>query len=182
MKTTDNNIIACTCATLLTFLAVGSFFHGCGKSTDPDKPLINKVSMSQDFNVTGGDKFSIPIYFENNKPIAALSLPLHYPSDLMRCDSVSFVGGRCEKFFLNRYFTRHDTIQVGSIDTLGVGAGSGLCATLHFWVFGNAPDTNVSIDLLVNPTLPFGFSDTSLTAETIIPQFEAGRIHINSQL
>lgn len=167
---------------LVLATAIGSFSQGCGKSTDPDKPLVNKVTMSQDFEVTGGDEFSVPVYFENSQPIAALSLPLRYPSSLMRCDSVSFVGGRCEKFFLNRYYTRLDTIQVGAIDTVGVGTGSGLCVTLHFWVFGNAPDTTVSIELLVNPTLPFGYADTSLTAEAIIPLFEAGRIRIISQL
>lgn len=182
MMAKENTAFARFCIVGLTALVAAILSHGCGKSTDPDKPLVNKVSMSQDLNVTGGDKFSVPIYFENSKPIAALSIPLSYPSHVMRCDSVSFIGGRCEKFFLNRYYTRHDTIQVGAIDTLGVGAGSGLCATLYFWVFGNAPDTNVSIDLLENPTLPFGYSDTSLTAETIIPLFEAGKIHINSQL
>ena len=182
MTTDEFNSTDRFCGAILTALAMAAILIGCGKSTDPDKPLVNKVSMSQDLVVTGGDKFSVPIYIENDKSIAAISLPLHYPSSVMRCDSVSFVGGRCEKFFLNRYYTRHDTIQIGAIDTLGVGAGSGLCATLHLWVFGNAPDTSVTIDLLINPTLPFGFSDTSLTAESIIPMFEAGKIHINSQL
>ena len=155
---------------------------GCGSSTEPEEVLTNKVYMSQDFVVTGGDTFSVPVYFENDKPIAAVSLPLSYPASIMRCDSVSFAGGRCGNFFLNRFFVSKDTIQVGAIDTLGVGAGRGLLAILHFWAFGNAPDTNVIIDLLENPTLPFGFSDTSLTAAAIIPEFEAGKIRVISQL
>ncbi len=124
----------------------------------------------------------MPVYFENDKPIAALSLPLRFASNVMRCDSVSFIGSRCEDFFLTRFYVRHDTIQIGAIDTVGVGEGNGLYVTLHFWAFGNAPDTNVTIDLLINPTLPFGYTDTSLTADAIIPQFDAGQIHINSQL
>lgn len=162
--------------------AVAYLLTGCGSSTEPEKPLTNKVYMSKDIVVTGGDTFSMPVYFENDKPIAALSLPLRYASSVMRCDSVSFIGSRCEDFFLTRFYVRQDTIQIGAIDTAGIGAGTGLYVTLHFWAFGNAPDTNVTIDLLVNPTLPFGYTDTSLTADAIIPQFDAGQIHINSQL
>ena len=182
MTTLVNRISLKLCAVALLATAVTSLLPGCGSSTEPEKPLVNKVYMSKDIEVTGGDTFSVPVYFENEKPIAALSLPLQFPSNVMRCDSVSFIGSRCEEFLLTRFYVRHDTIQIGAIDTAGVGAGNGLYVTLYFWAFGNAPDTNIAIDLLVNPTLPFGYTDTSLTADAIIPQFEAGLIHINSQL
>ncbi|MGB5136892.1 MAG: cohesin domain-containing protein [Candidatus Zixiibacteriota bacterium] len=174
---------------LITLLAgtalialVGLLGPGCGGDDDSTVPLVDKVFLANAVETTGGQEFTVPIYMENDDPIAAVSLPLRFPSSIMRCDSVSFVGSRCEDFFIIRNFISADTIQIAAIDTVGVGAGSGLFATLHFWSHGNAPDTNILIDLFVNPLLPFGYADTSLAATLIIPQFEAGHVHITTQV
>lgn len=169
-------VIGIAATTLFALLAVS-----CGDD-DPPQPLADKVFLANSVEATGGHEFTVPIYAENDDPIAAVSLPLRFPSSIMRCDSVSFVGGRCKDFFIVRNFVSEDTIQIVAIDTIGVGAGSGLFATLHFWAHGNAPDTNILIDLFVNPFLPFGYADTSLTADIIIPEFEAGHVHITTQL
>lgn len=168
---------------LLALFAVCSILTiGCSGDDDESEPLVDKVFLANSVEATGGHEFTVPIYVENDDPIAAVSLPLRFPSSILRCDSVSFAGGRCEDFFIVRNFVSEDTIQIVAIDTLGVGAGSGLFATLHFWAHGNAPDTNILVDLFVNPLLPFGYADTSLNSQTIIPAFEAGHVHITSQL
>ncbi len=154
---------------------------GCG-STDPGKPLENLVSMPKDISVPAGQRFAVPVYFENTDPIAAVSLPLRFNAAVMRCDSVSYVGSRCSTFMFQLWYARHDTIQIGVVDTTGVGRGGGLLATLHFWAFGNAPETDVEIDLFDLPLLEFGYADTSLTFDIIKPRFESGRVHIKTQL
>ncbi len=164
------------------YLCAGIFALGCGDSTKPEEELINKVYMPPNIEVTGGDTFTVPIYFDNEITISAISLPLRFPANIMRCDSISFVGSRCSEFFLKPKFVSADTIQIGLIDTVGVLAGRGLLASLHFWVHGNAPDTTVEINLFTNPVLPFGFSDDQLSDELIIPLFEAGKVHINTQI
>jgi hypothetical protein len=168
-------------ARFIAALVTGIALWSCGDSTRP-APLENKVFLPGDIVVTAGDYFSVPVYFENMVPVAAISVPLKYPTDVMRCDSVSFIASRCSTFMFQRYFTEADTIQMGLIDTLGVIEGSGLLATLHFWAFGNAPETDAMIDLFVSPFLSYGYADTSLVFGVISPRFQAGKIHIKSQL
>ncbi len=155
---------------------------GCGDDPTEPEPLKNVVSLPTDVVVTAGERFSVPIEFSNVEPVAVVALPLKYPSALMTCDSISFVDSRCSEFLFLRSFTHADTIQIGLIDTLGVEAGSGILARLHFWVHGNAPDTEIVLDLFVSPVLDFGYSDTSLVFGVITPEFRAERIRINSIL
>ena len=163
-------------------IILGAVFSGCSDSTKPEEEFVNRVYLPVDVEVTGGDTISVPVYFENEGPIAAISLPLKYPSSLMRCDSVSLIGSRCSSFFIKPRFISADTIQIGLIDTVGVAKGRGLLARLHFWVHGNAPDTVIKIELLDNPTLPYGFADDELSTVPILPAFEAGVVHIKSQI
>ena len=167
---------------LCAWFLLGAIFPGCSDSTDPEEELIDRVYLPRDLEATGGDTISIPVYFENAGTIAAVSLPLKFPSNIMRCDSVSLVGSRCADFFIKPRFVSADTIQIGLIDPVGVARGRGLLARLHFWVHGNAPDTVIEIDILDNPTLPFGFADDELSTVPIVPEFEAGILHIKSQL
>lgn len=153
---------------------------GCGDDPTEPKPLRNEVSLPTDVIVSAGDRFSVPIEFSNTEPVAIVALPLKYPAEIMTCDSISFVDSRCSSFMFLRSFIKEDTIQIGLIDTLGVGAGRGLMATLHFWAHGNAPDTDIVLDLFVSPVLDFGYSDTSLVFGVITPTFRAGRIRINA--
>ncbi len=153
----------------------------CGDSTEPE-PLVDRITMPTDVSVNAGDHFTIPIYVENAAPVAAVAVPLQYANSVMRCDSVSFIDSRCSTFLFQKYFSRADTIQIGLIDTIGLAAGKGLMATLHFWAFGNAPDTEVVIDLFDTPVLDFGYADTSLVFGVMTPQFQPGRVRIKTQL
>lgn len=168
-------------AALLGPMVAGYALLSCGDSVDPE-PLSNKVTMPTNIVVTAGEHFTVPIEFENSEPITAIAVPLNYPRSVLRCDSVSTIGSRCEKFLIKQAAAQGDTILIGLIDTVGIPTGRGLLATIHFWALGNAPDTDVVIDLFVTPHLDFGFADTSLLFGDITPAFRAGRVRINSVL
>lgn len=173
------NLIRWGCAGLIG--AAVLLLASCGDSTEPEL-LVDRITMPTDIQVNAGDHFAVPVYVENDAPVAAVAVPLQYANSVMRCDSVSFIDSRCSTFLFQRYFTRADTIYIGLIDTIGLAAGKGLMATLHFWAFGNAPDTEVVIDLFETPVLDFGYADTSLVFGVITPQFQAGRVRIKTQL
>lgn len=166
---------------LSVLLISGLILPGCSDSTKPDEEFVNRVYLPRDLEVRAGDTISIPVYFENAGPIAAISLPLRFPSSVMRCDSVSLIGSRCNEFLLKPRFISADTIQIGLIDTVGVTKGRGLMARLYFWVHGNAPDTLIEIGVMDNLTLPFGFADGELSSEPILPAFESGILRIRAQ-
>jgi hypothetical protein len=158
-------------------------FAGCSKSNDPkEEPLTNRVYMPTDLVAKAGDHFTVPVYFENEVPIGCVSVPLSFPVESVQCDSVSFIGSRAVGFFMKQYYISHDTIQFTVVDTAGVSAGRGLLATLYFWAHGNAPEFDMVLDTISHPTLPFGFSDTSLSQIPIRPQFVRGKVHIQTQL
>ncbi len=174
-------------AVVTIVLAVGSLLLiQCSSSTEPEKPLTNRVYFARDVQVTAGDRFAVPIYFENNINLGAINIPLDYDTAFLRCDSVSFLGSRVGSFLIQTYGL-HSTspqILIGAIDSAaGAEPGSGLLANLHFWAYGFTPDTTLSIWTPENPHagLNLGFRDTSLTGGPIVPEFEAGEISVKGQ-
>lgn len=157
----------------------------CSSSTEPDEPLINRVYVG-DVEVTAGDRFAVPVFFDNEVNIGAMNIPLDYDTTYLRCDSISFVGSRAERFLIRTFGLNDSTpnILIVAIDSAaGAPPGRGLIANAHFWAYGYAPDTLIEISSPTNPQagLNLGFRDTSLTNPPIIPEFDEGSIRVNAQ-
>jgi len=158
----------------------------CGKSTEPEKMLVNRVYFAKDVEVTAGSRFALPIYFENPVNIGAINLPLDYDTSYMRCDSISFIDSRVSSFLIHTYGLHDSTPQIliGAIDSAaGAEPGTGLFAKAYFWAYGFTPDTTLTVwsPTSIHSGLNLGFRDTSLTGTPIIPEFEVGSIRVNAQ-
>ena len=160
------------------------FVGSCSKSTEPGVPaLANKVSLPDNMQVTAGEHFAVPVNFENNVPLAGISVPLKFSNDYVRCDSVSYIGSRVSAFLFKPSFVKKDSIKIGAIDATGVMPGSGLLATVYFWAFGNAPESDMVLDTTyLYPSFTLVFADTAIVPNLITPEFKAGKVHIKTQL
>lgn len=158
----------------------------CSKATNPEPSLKNRVYLATDVEVTAGDRFALPVYFENTIDLGAINIPLDYDTSYLRCDSISFIGSRVNNFLIFTYGLSDTTprILIGAIDSAaGAPPGSGLIANAWFWAFGFDPDTVLEVwsPTSVHAGLNLGFRDTSLTGTPIIPEFEAGKIRVKAQ-
>lgn len=175
---------------LCSLLAMIALFVmiACGSDVvDPgEEPLSNRVYLPTDITVTGGQKFTVPVFFENDMPLLMLSIPLVYSGDHVRCDSFSFVGSRTDTdlFRVGTVDSVLQTIKIGVVDVTfsnPIDTGRGLLGMLHFWAFGNAPDFVMTIDTTRINSDPIGYADTISATLDFIPDFAAGRVQIKAQ-
>ncbi len=157
---------------------------GCSKGNEPKvEPLTNRVYPPDRTETKGGEYVSIPLYFDNEVTLAAVNVPMLFPSSIMRFDSVSFVGSRVVNFGLNRASVNGDTLVVLALDdTAVVASGRGLLGTLHFWVHGNAPETTFVLNTFDYWRMPFNFFDINLEVVENAPAFKSGQVHIQTIL
>lgn len=143
-----------------------------------------------------GQSFQVPVRLSNNNlPFSALTVPLHYDSDYLYVDSVSFIGSIMPETFGGlvllepavgkikiTYLPKMDgQLQVPTID-----AEQGLLATIFFRLDQSAPPGVISLDSLnvehiVAPDLPFWerveISDAS-GLFVVLPDFIPGAVKV----
>jgi hypothetical protein len=156
---------------------------GCSKSTEPE-PLVNRIYLPKQLEATGGANFSAPISFDNDVALTAMSVPLLFPSKIMRLDSVSFKGSRVSPFDIKIVYLFGDTILIGVLgvtadDTVSVNRGRGLLATIHFRLFGNAPETTFVFNTFDSWKQPLSFSDANLV-RLPTPLFGPCQVHVKT--
>lgn len=180
-----NRFLSIACLLLVAGMVLSV---GCGDDgTEPThKPLRNHVYLPTNMQVSGGDHFVVPVYFENKVPLDGISVPLVYSTDQVECDSISFVGSRvADCLTIGSHFDNEkQEIRIGALaTTTSIDTGRGLLANLYFWAHGNAVETDMIIDTaFFFPSVTLCFADTSSTDMLITPEFTAGMVHIDSQL
>ena len=180
----------------LASMALILVLAGCSKSTEPE-PLINRVYLPEQLEAKGGQTFSVPVSFENEVGLSAVYVPLLFPSNIMRFDSVSFHGSRVSQFDFKMADVFGDTILIGVLgvidDTVSVNRGRGLLATIHLRLYGNAPETTFVLNTFASWRQPLSFFDVDLKrlptplfrpcqvyVETILPPDPSGQARSRS--
>jgi hypothetical protein len=164
---------------LLLCIALG----GCSNSTEPAKPLQNQVYLPSTLEVSGGQHFAVPISFDNEVALSAISVPLLFPSAVLSVDSISFRDSRVAQFQFKQVLSKPDTIALGIFDdSASVAAGRGLLATLHLWAHGNAPETTFVLSTFDYWRLPLSYFDLNLEPVANPPQFKNCQIHVKTIL
>ncbi len=169
--------LGCALATLLFLIGVGII--GCGDDTTEPEKLTNRVYLPEAIEVAPGESFSISVNFDNEVALAAINVPLTYPSSFLTLDSVSFLGSRAINFMFKEVYSKADTLVIGVIDdTAAVASGKGLLATIYFEVDADAPDTTFLLDTLDYPRLPLSFYDLQLELVGSAPTFRACEVTV----
>lgn len=155
---------------------------GCSKSTEPE-PFVNRVYLPEKLETSGGAHFSVPVSFDNEVAVTAIYLPLLFPSKIMRLDSVSFQGSRVSQFDFKSVYVLGDTILIGVLgatdDTVSVNRGRGLLATIHFRLYGNAPETTFVLNTFDSWKQPLIFFDINLE-QLPTPLFRPCQVHVKT--
>jgi len=170
-------LLSCVCLVSLSPILV---LLGCSKSTEPE-PLINRVYLPEQLEAKGGQSFSVPVSFENEVALSEIHVPLLFPSNIMYFDSVSFHGSRVSQFDFKMADVFGDTILIGVLgvtdDTVSVNRGRGLLATIHFRLFGNAPETTFVLNAFDSWRQPLSFFDFKLK-RLPTPLFRPCQVHV----
>lgn len=167
--------------TLLTVFVLLAL--SCSDGASPEEELSNLVYLVID-TVDAGERFPMPIRFENSVPIRALAIPLYYSAASIDCDSISFVGSRLTAWDFNASVIDEENNLVQFLmSTTGdpLVAGSGLLATLHFRAHGDSPTLDMVIDTTwIARNLELHFTGIGDFDSLIIPTFTPGHVHIDS--
>jgi hypothetical protein len=164
-------------ATLFFLIGVGII--GCGDSSSEPEKIINRVYLPEKIQVAPGESFTVPVNFENEVSLAAINVPLLFPSSLLRLDSVSFNDSRASQFMFKEVFAKADTLAIGAVDdSAAVAPGSGLLATIYFMVRTTAPDSTFLLNTFDYPLLPLIFYDLHLNPVTNPPTFKTCQLTI----
>jgi hypothetical protein len=164
-------------ATLLFLIGAG--IVGCGDSSSEPEKLTNRVYLPDKIQAAPGESFPVPVNFYNEVSLAAINVPILYPSALLHLDSVSFYNSRVAEFAFRNVLSNADTLSIGAFDdTAAVASGSGLLATIYFMVRTNAPDTTFSLNTFDYPLLPLSLYDLQLDPVVNPPNFKACSVHI----
>lgn len=142
---------------------------------------VDSVRVASD-STTPGSVVALPVYFDNSKPLFAVSVPLTWTGTGVRADSVSFEGSRAADSDIKggSVDTVLREIRIGLIPSLAdpIPVGSGLLATVYFTVSPSAPNQLVEIDTMTTgaPVISLGFVDT--TTSEYVPGFRTGYIAV----
>lgn len=144
---------------------------------------FGNVVEIENLNVSSGSNVEVKVFFENNRELAAVTVPLQYSSNDIMCDSVSFVGSRIEYINLKGSNLKLEVRQVlifgVVISESYIPRGSGLLAKIFFTI-PHPVNAIVEIDTsFFPPSTELGFVD--YIADPITPEFIPGRIVINTQ-
>jgi hypothetical protein len=165
------------CSLSLTLILV---LGGCNKSTDPE-PLVNRVYLPEQLEIKGGQVFGLPVSFDNEEALAAIYVPLLFPSNIMRLDSISYNGSRASQFDFKTTYVSGDTILIGILgvvdDTISVNPGRGLLVTIYFWMHGNAPETTFVFNTFESWKQPLSFFDSNFE-RLPTPPFRPCQVHV----
>jgi hypothetical protein len=169
----------CLVSTALILVLVG-----CSKSTEPE-PLVNQIYLPEQLEARGGQSFSVPVSFDNEVELTAIYVPLLFPSNIMRFDSVSFHGSRVDQFDFKMAYVFGDTILIGVLgvidDTVSVNRGRGLLVTIHLRLYGNAPETTFVLNTFDSWRQPLSFFDFNLK-RLPTPLFRPCQVHVETIL
>jgi hypothetical protein len=164
-------------ATLFFLIGVGII--GCGDSSSEPEKIINRVYLPEKIQVAPGEFFTVPVNFDNAVSLAAINVPMLFPSSLLRLDSVSFQNSRADQFMFKNVLAKADTISIGVVDdSAAVATGRGLLATIYFMVRPTAPDTTFLLNTFDYPLLPLSFYDLQLDSVANPPTFKACQVTI----
>jgi hypothetical protein len=170
------------CFLFLVSLTLILMLMGCSKSTQPE-PLVNRLYLPEQLETSGGSHFSVPIRFDNEVELTAVSVPLFFPSSIMRFDSLSFHGSRVSQFDFKSVYVLGDTILIGVLgatdDIVSVNRGRGLLATIHFRIYGNAPETTFVLNTFDSWKQPLSFFDINLE-RLPTPLFNPCQVHVKT--
>jgi hypothetical protein len=150
------------------------------KSTEPE-PLINRIYLPEQLEAKGGQVFSVPVSFDNEVSLTVINVPLLFPSNIMRFDSISFHDSRVGRFDFKMFYVLGDTILIGVLgvtdDTVSVEPGRGLLATIHMRLYGNAPETTFVLNTFDSWKQPLSFFDSDLK-RLPTPPFRPCHVHV----
>jgi hypothetical protein len=162
----------------ILFILIGAGIVGCGNSNEPEK-ITNRVYLPEKIETVPGDFIAVPVNFDNEVSLAAINVPILFPSSLLHLDSVSFRDSRADQFLFKKVLTKADTLVIGVIDdTAAVAVGRGLLATIYFMVNTSAPDTTFLLNTFNYPPLPLSFYDLQLNQLANPPGFRACQVTI----
>ncbi len=141
-----------------------------------------------------GESFQVPVRLSNNNlAFSALTVPLHYDSDYLYVDSVSFIGSILPETFSSLVLLepaegkiKITYLRKFQVDDPTIDAEQGLLATIFFRLDLSAPPGVISLDSLnvehiVAPDLPFWerveISDAS-GLFVVLPDFIPGAVKV----
>lgn len=160
----------------------------------PFAVLLSNHSFAQDpgapdtvrvFTATGypGGKVVLSVTGFNDENLAALQIPLKFPSASLVADSVSYVGSRLAGAPIQPVSidSIEQTLSFGAVyfNPPYVGSGDGLLGKVYFSIKPTAVAETVIIDTVIRPPSVLTFTDPS--ANEWIPKFKPGKIIIQLQ-
>ena len=164
----------------LVSMALILILVGCSKSTEPE-PLINQIYLPEQLEAKGGQTFSVPVSFDNEVALTAIYVPLLFPSNIMRFDSISFHDSRVSQFDFKMADVFGGTILIEALgmidDTVTVNPGRGLLVTIHLRLYGNAPETTFVLNADDAGKRPLSFFDANVK-RLPTPLFRPCQVHV----
>jgi hypothetical protein len=158
---------------------IGAGIVGCGDSSSEPETITNRVYLPEKIEAATGEFFTVPVSFDNEVSLAAINVPMLFPSSILRLDSVSFRDSRADQFMFKNVLAKADTISIGVVDdSAAVATGRGLLATIYFMVRPTASDTTFLLNTFDYPRLPFSFYDLLLNPVVNPPTFKSCQVTI----
>lgn len=138
-----------------------------------------------------GEHFAVGVYLFNVDSVAGMQVPTFYRSEKIKlyCDSISFVGSRCDYFmFQDTKIPDDDQVAYfGFINTIDpkelrdpLSPGDGLVATIYFTAPEDCPDGTVPLTrgMIPHPFISFIFSVWNPIGDDLDATFEESEITI----
>jgi hypothetical protein len=150
----------------------------------PDSVLLENVAIS-------AGQATVHVTLINDEPLSGLQLPLHYSTDLLILDSVTF-GTRAAGFTGDDIVRATEDLGGTSqtvmlalvpLETGAIAAGSDVIATLWFTQNGlSSADTAVISDTSLTPAGGLLLGDSATVPAGYVPTFVGGVVYVSSAI